>query len=45
MSTMPDAIYDTVINLPKPALPLATSGQAPGSGLHGRRGEREMLTG
>ncbi len=43
MSTMPDASYDTVINLPRPALPPGTSGPAPGCGLQGRRGEREML--
>jgi DNA-binding CsgD family transcriptional regulator len=40
---MPDPDHDTAINVRKPALPFAASRQAPGSSLHGRRGECEML--
>ena len=40
---MPGPDHDTAMNLPATALPSATAGQAPGCGLHGRRGEREML--
>ncbi len=40
---MPGPNHDTGTNLLTTALPLATSGPAPGCELHGRRGEREML--
>ena len=40
---MPGPNHDTAMNLPTTALPPVTAGQAPGCGLHGRRGEREML--
>jgi AAA ATPase-like protein len=43
MSTMPGVNHDTAMKLPATALPRTTCGQAPGWGLHGRRGEREML--
>ena len=43
MSTMPGPDHDTAMNLPTTALPPVTAGQAPGCGLHGRRGECEML--
>jgi DNA-binding CsgD family transcriptional regulator len=43
MSTMPGADHDTAMKLSATALPRATSGQAPGRVLHGRRGECEML--
>ena len=40
---MPGPDHDTAMNLPATALPSVTAGQAPGCGLHGRRGECEML--
>ena len=40
---MPGPNHDTAMNLPTTAPPPATSDQASGCGLHGRRGEREML--
>jgi DNA-binding CsgD family transcriptional regulator len=43
MSTMPGADHDKAMKRPTTALPRTTSGQAPGCGLHGRRGECEML--
>jgi DNA-binding CsgD family transcriptional regulator len=43
MSTMPGANHDTAMKLPATALPRTTSGQVPERGLHGRRGECEML--
>jgi DNA-binding CsgD family transcriptional regulator len=43
VSTMLGADHDTAMNLPTTALPRMTPGQAPGCGLHGRRGECEML--
>jgi DNA-binding CsgD family transcriptional regulator len=43
MSIMPGTNHDTAMKLPKAALPSVPAGQAPGCGLHGRRGECEML--
>jgi hypothetical protein len=43
MSTMPGTDHDTAMNVSKTALALVTADQAPGSRLHGRRGECEML--
>jgi DNA-binding CsgD family transcriptional regulator len=43
MSTMAGADHDTAMKLPTTALPRATSGQVPGCGLQGRRGECETL--
>jgi DNA-binding CsgD family transcriptional regulator len=40
---MPGSGHDTAMNLPTTELPPATSGRASWCGLHGRRGEREML--
>jgi len=40
---MPGTDHDTAMNLSKTASPLVTARQAPGCGLHGRRGECEML--
>ena len=43
MSTKPGANHHTAMKLLTTAPPPVPSGQAPGCGLHGRRGEREML--
>jgi hypothetical protein len=43
MSIMPGADHDTAMKLPTTALPRTTSGEAPRCGLHGRRGECEVL--
>jgi DNA-binding CsgD family transcriptional regulator len=40
---MPGCDHDTAMNPPATARPPATADQASGCGLHGRRGEREML--
>jgi DNA-binding CsgD family transcriptional regulator len=40
---MPGTNHDTAMKRPKAALPSGPAGQAPGSGLHGRRGECELL--
>jgi DNA-binding CsgD family transcriptional regulator len=43
MSIMPGVHHDTAMNLPTTPLSPATADQASGSGLHGRRGECEIL--
>ncbi len=40
---MPGTDHDTAMNLRRTALPPVTADQAPVCGLHGRRGESEML--